>query len=155
MISAPQRAMARRNLDRRTAPLRGEAAIAPPCGWVRAVREALGLTTRALAKRLGTSPSRVVAIEKAEVAGVTSLRTLREAAEAMNCRLVYAIVPLSSLDDVVRGQAERAADELVARLDHTMGLEAQSVVTEDLQRERKRLIDDLMAGPPRRLWDAA
>ncbi len=55
-MSPDQTILARKSLDRRLAPLRGEPLIAPPNGWIKAIREALGMTTRQLAARMRRAP---------------------------------------------------------------------------------------------------
>lgn len=152
-MSPDQTILARKSLDRRLATLRGEPLLAPPNGWIKAIREALGMTTRQLAARMGAAPSRVTTIEKAEVTGSTTIKTLREAAEAMNCTLVYAIVPTSTLDDILRDQAAKKADVELARHHHTMRLENQAMDKRDLAAERERLVSDMLAGSLRRVWD--
>jgi predicted DNA-binding mobile mystery protein A len=146
--------LARKNLDKRLAPLRGATLDVPPRGWIRAIREALGLTTRQLAERMSVTQSRIPALEKAEANGATTLNTLRHAAAAMNCTLVYAFVPVRSLDETVADQAARKADAELARLHHTMQLENQAMTAADLVDERMRLIGAFVAGSPHRLWDA-
>ncbi|MBD5657472.1 MAG: XRE family transcriptional regulator, partial [Candidatus Eremiobacteraeota bacterium] len=79
-----QAALARKQLERRLAPLRALMLTAPPKGWIKAIRESLGMTARQLAARMGVAPSRIPPIEKAEITGTTTLRTLRQAAAAMN-----------------------------------------------------------------------
>lgn len=148
-----QTILARKNLDRRLGFLRDEPLIAPPSGWIKAIREALGLTTRQLAARMGVVPSRVTAIEKAEITGATTIKTLRETAEAMNCTFVYAIVPTDSLDAILRNQAIKKADSELARYHHTMRLENQALTKDDLATERERLVANMLAGSPRRVWD--
>ena len=152
-MSPDQTILARKSLDRRLASLRAEPLIAPPSGWIKAIREALGMTTRQLAARMGAARSRVTAIEKAEVNGSTTIKTLREAAEAMNCTFVYAIVPTSTLDDILRDQAAKKADVELARHHHTMRLENQAMDKRDLAAERERLVSDMLAGSLRRVWD--
>lgn len=152
-MSPDQTILARKNLDRRLAPLRSEPLTVPPSGWIKAVREALGMTTRQLAARMGAARSRVTAIEKAEVTGSTTIKTLREAAEAMNCTFVYAIVPTTTLDDILREQAAKKADAELARHHHTMRLENQAMTKSDLAAERERLVSDMLAGSLRRVWD--
>lgn len=148
-----QPALARKNLERRLAPLREMRVVAPSRGWLRAVRDALGMTARQFAKRLGVVPSRIVALEKAEIHGSVTLKSLREAAEAMDCVLVYALVPKQPLDDILRARAVERADREMQRLDHTMRLENQGLLPEDLAAARERKIEELLAGTPRRLWD--
>lgn len=148
-----QTALARKHLERRLSPLREMSLAAPARGWLRAIREALGMTTRQMAKRLRVVPSRIVALEKAEAQGAVTLKTLREAAAAMECTLVYAIVPTRALDEVVRARAMRRAEVELARLHHTMHLENQALGERDLAAERERMVVELLQGSPRRLWD--
>jgi predicted DNA-binding mobile mystery protein A len=151
-MSPEQAILARKNLDRRVSYLRNEPLTAPPSGWIKAIREALGLTTRQLAMRLRTVPSRITAIEKAEVTGATTLKTLRETAEAMNCTFVYAIVPTTTLDQIVHDQARKKADVELARHHHTMRLEKQAMDKGDLAAERERLVAEMLSGSLRRIW---
>ena len=146
-------ALARKSLEKRFAPLRKADLMPPPRGWLRAIREALGMTTKQLGSRIGVVPSRITALEKAEVTGGTTLKSLREAAEAMGCTLIYAIVPTRPLDDMVRDRARTLASEDLARTDHSMRLEDQALDADDLATERARLVAAYMSGSPRRLWD--
>ncbi len=148
-----QAALARKQLERRLAPLREMTLVAPPKGWIKAIRESLGMTARQLAARMGVAPSRIPAIEKAEVTGATELRTLRQAAAAMNCALVYAFVPIEPLDDILRDRAIQKTRRDVARLDHTMRLENQALLKADLDAEQQRTIDLILSGSLRGLWD--
>lgn len=152
-MNSRQPALARKQLERRLAPLRALQLAAPPRGWIKAIRESLGMTARQLASRMGTAPSRVAAIEQAEVRGAVTVQTLRKAAAAMNCAFVYALVPIEPLDDIVRARAiEKAQDEL-ARLNHTMRLENQALLKADLDAEHQRMVDQILSGQLRHLWD--
>ena len=111
------------------------------------------MSTRQLAARMGASPSRIPAIENAEISGATTLRTLREAAAAMNCTFVYAFVPSKPLEDIVRDRVVQKAGRDIASLDHTMRLENQALLKSDLDDEKRRMVDRLLTGSPRRLWD--
>jgi predicted DNA-binding mobile mystery protein A len=148
-------ALARRNLDRRLAPLRGLDLARPPLGWLRAVRDALGMTSYQLAHRLGVNQSTVARLEQGEVRDTASLATLRQAAEALDCRLVYALVPNKPLEEIVRDRAEEVAGRAIGRVDQSMRIENQAVAQEDLAHERRRLAAELMSANPRRLWDEA
>src|SRR5271165_5064646 len=97
----------------------------PPKGWLRAVRDALGMTTAQLARRLGVSQPRIVELEQSEVSGSVTLRTLQRAAEALGCRLVYALVPDRPLAEIVRERAEEVAQGHSSAVEHTMRLEHQ------------------------------
>lgn len=152
-MNANQTALARKQLEKRLAPLRDAPLAMPPRGWTKAIREALGMTARQLAARMGVAPSRVPAIEKAEITGATTIKTLREAAEAMNCTFVYAFVPTKPLDDILRDRAMQKARQDITRLDHTMRLENQALTKSDLSDEQRRMIDLILSGSLRGLWE--
>jgi predicted DNA-binding mobile mystery protein A len=145
--------LARKQLERRLAPLREIPIIAPPKGWIKAIRESLGMTARQLGARMGVAPSRIPVIEKAEITGATTLRTLRQAATAMNCTFVYAFVPVEPLDTIVRERAMQKARREVARLDHTMRLENQALLTSDLDAAEQRALSRILSGSLRGLWN--
>ena len=147
------KALGRKHLERRLAPLRELNFARPQRGWLRALREALGMTTRQLAQRMGKVQSAVVDMEKSEARESISLASLRQVAEAMNCVLVYAIVPKKPIDDILRARAADIAAQQFARASHTMALENQSLSRADQLAERERLIDELLRGPTTRLWD--
>ena len=126
----------------------------PPRGWLRAIRDALGMTTAQYAARLGVSQPRISALEKSEAEETVTLATLRRAAEALDCQLVYAIVPNQSLTQTQRERAILVAEKQLARTGHTMRLEDQGLSVNNMARERDRLVDELLRGDPRRLWDA-
>ena len=120
------RKRARERLDERLAPLKPTDRFrAPPKGWVRALRDALGMTGVQFARRLGVQPPSVAALEASEENGTIQLNTLRRAAEALDCTLVYALVPNDSLEGAVRARARRIALRDLGRVAHTMKLEAQ------------------------------
>src|SRR5690349_21813015 len=101
-----------RHLDKRLNAFRKLQGVpVPPKGWVRALRNALGMTTAQLGRRLGVSQPRVVEIEKAEVSGSITLHTLQRTAEALGCRLTYALIPEKPLQDTVRQRAAQLAQE--------------------------------------------
>jgi predicted DNA-binding mobile mystery protein A len=143
-----------RHLDKRFAALRPLAkSPRPPKGWLRAVRDALGMTTAQFARRLGVSQPRVIELEQSEVSGGVTLHTLQRAAEALGCRLIYVLVPERPLAETVRERAELVAERQLASVEHTMRLENQAVPGKRASKElRRRLIEDLLRRPAR-LWD--
>lgn len=145
-------ALARKNLDKRFAAMQRIEMTRPPKGWIRAIRDALGISATQLAQRLGVKQPRISALEKAEISGVASLKTLREAAEALGCKFVYAILPETSLEELIRVQAVKRAEEELRRIHHTMTLENQSLNSNDISDARQRLINELLEGSMRRLW---
>jgi predicted DNA-binding mobile mystery protein A len=143
-----------RHLDKRFAALRPLAKNPrPPKGWLRAVRDALGMTTAQFARRLGVSQPRIIELEQSEVSGSVTLHTLQRAAEALGCRLVYALVPERPLAETVQERAELVAERQLTSVEHTMRLEDQAVEGRKAGKElRRRLIEELLRRPAR-LWD--
>jgi predicted DNA-binding mobile mystery protein A len=143
-----------RHLDERFSALRPlTKSQRPPKGWLRAIRDALGMTTAQLGRRLGVSQPRIVELEQSEVSGGVSLNTLQRAAEALGCRLVYALVPEKPLAETVRERAEEIADRRSSAVEQTMRLEDQAVRDKRAGRElRQQMIEELLRRPAR-LWD--
>ena len=142
-------------LEEAVKPFRRTVDIAPPVGgWIRAIREALGMTNVQLAKRLARkAPQTIEDMQQSEAAGTIKLHTLRELAEAMGCRLVYAVVPVKPLDELRRDRATDIARKTLLRTSHSMKLEAQDVGSKAEQRALERQIEKLLIGNPKRLWD--
>src|SRR5260370_28836373 len=106
MKTANVAARSRSHLDKRFKEIGAVARFTPPVrGWIKAIREALGMSTAQLAKRLKIKQPSVIALEKSEAKGTIELATLRRVAEALDCTLVYALVPKKPLESVVRGRA--------------------------------------------------
>lgn len=146
-----QRRQARRALDRRLGAIDSNVLVPPSAGWVRAIRDALGLSTRQLGERLGVAAMSVTDLEESERAGRAQLATLRRAADAMDCDLVYAFVPRTSLEDTVRRQALRAARRELSRVDTTMRLEGQALPSEEAEARVAEFAESLL--DDRALWD--
>lgn len=127
---------------------------APPRGgWIKTIREAIGMTTRQLAARLGLAQPTVVDAEKNEAAGTITLSQLRRLAAALDCELRYVLVPHIPLAERVDAQAERKAREQVASVAHTMALEAQGTDSEFQRRQIAEVKDQLLRGRRSRLWE--
>jgi transcriptional regulator with XRE-family HTH domain len=62
-------------------------------GWLRTVRRAVGVPVAEAADRMGVVQGDVYRMEHAEGSGVIGLQTLRRAAEALGCELVYGLAP--------------------------------------------------------------
>jgi predicted DNA-binding mobile mystery protein A len=137
MQSSERSAQARRQLDLKfdQADLEPIRAI-PRLGWIRAVRGALGMSQAVLAKRLGVSAAAVNKLEQAERHGGITIRKLTEVAGALDCTLVYVLVPRSTLEQTVATQAHQVAAELLGYVARTMALESQGIGDE---REREAI----------------
>lgn len=144
---------ARRRLDDKLKDFQSLGTISrPPKGWLRAIREALGMSGVQFARRLGVSWQSMDDLEKSEAAGTIGLDTLRRAAAALDCTVVYAIVPNQSLEQSVDAQARRLAQTALSRVDQTMALEDQRVTNLDQDELVAAYIRDHVRD--RDLWDA-
>jgi len=126
----------------------------PRSGWIKTLRMALSMSAEQLANRLGLSRARINQLEKAEIHDAVTLSTLKEAADALGCELVYAVVPKDSttLEDIIKAQAERLAKERMARVSHTMSLEAQSLEATALKSQQEELTKILMEHLNKKFW---
>jgi predicted DNA-binding mobile mystery protein A len=125
-------AQARRHLDARLGRLRPLVdEPRPHRGWIRAIRDALGMSTTELAARMRVGQSTVVDIEDSETHATIKLDTLKRAADALECELVYALIPRSTLEEAVRTQARRKAAQHLKGVAHHMRLEDQAVDDDD------------------------
>lgn len=122
----------------------------PVRGWIKAIREALGMSSAQLAKRLGIKQPTLTEIEQSELKGTIQLTTLRRVAEAMDCTLVYALVPKKSLEAIVREQARKVARRRLQSVEHSMLLEGQGVPHKSFEKRIDALASDIS---PRALWD--
>lgn len=146
-------AIARGNLDTRLNRLRPAQDFSPPPrGWIKAMREALGMTTAQLARRLGVSQPNVVRIERSEAARTVTLESLDKVARVLDCTLVYALVPNRALETVVREQAMRVANRHLRASAHSMRLEDQAIRQDAGDELARRLAEELLRGRPSRLW---
>jgi predicted DNA-binding mobile mystery protein A len=128
-VGSRKAAKARPYLDRRLNPLRAMRPdmAAPAKGWIRAIREGLGMTAVQLARRLGVTQATLSAMEASEARGSIQLSTLRRAAEAMHCTLAYVLVPNEPLEKFVQDRARKIAAAQLAPIEHTMLLENQGL----------------------------
>ena len=97
---------------------------------MKAIRTALGMSRSALARRLGVSTAAVAKLERAESRGGITITKLQDVAAALDCELIYALVPNSSLEDTVQRQARRVASQQLGYVTGTMVLEDQDLSPE-------------------------
>jgi predicted DNA-binding mobile mystery protein A len=145
--------LVRRHLDAKLTRLRHSAlSTKPSAGWIRAIRQSLGMSTAQLGARMGVSQPRVTMLEHGEAAGSITLKTLQRAAEALNCTLVYALVPNEPLEHMVRARARQVAAEHQAIAEHTMALEDQRVPAAARKEQLAEAAAALVSNGSRALW---
>ena len=124
----------------------------PSSGWIKAIREALGLSATRLAERLGVTPSTATRLEVSEADETISLATLRRAAEALDCELRYVLLPKQTLVSTLESRATALARQQMASISHSMALEAQATPPEIVEAQTRSLAESLLKGSRRTLW---
>jgi predicted DNA-binding mobile mystery protein A len=127
--------------------------MAPPKGWIRAIRDALGMTAKQLADRLDVAQQAVARIEKEELAGSVTIKTMRRIAERLDCVFVYGVVPRTSLEETVSRQAKKVATRRLAQASQTMSLENQALSRRENEQALSDLADELIRTLPSDLWN--
>ena len=138
-MKTDMRDMLRRGLEQRLDPLKDAraAALQPARGWLRAVRDAVGFSQEDVARKLRMKRQSFAQLEAAEARGSISLGSLQRAAEAMDCELVYFIVPREAIARTYSelAQIHDPAFKHLQASEHSMALEGQAVG--DLMPRRK------------------
>lgn len=153
-MKAKQIKLVREQLDsnlKQLEPLRNT--IVPNRGWIRAIRDAIGMTGEQLANRMNVKKQRVARIEQDERLGKCTLKTLKNAAKALDCIFVYGFVPTESLEQTVKNQAKLVAKKRMAQTNQTMRLEKQELSENEKEKALKALTEDIINTMPKTLWD--
>jgi predicted DNA-binding mobile mystery protein A len=131
-------------LDKALEPWRALPRALPRDGWLRAIRQVMGKTTRQGADAVGVTQSALVDAERNEARGDITLTTLRRYAAALDCQLFYALVPNRPLHEIVENRADQIAREQLV-------LEPPGSV-EQSELEIAALKKRLLEGKRSRLW---
>lgn len=126
----------------------------PPTGWIKAIRNAIGMSMLQLGKRLSITKQSVQDIERREKDGSISIKALRETARALDMQLIYGFVPNDgSLEALIDRKAKELATQIVQRTSNSMKLEDQENSKQRIEKaieERAAIIKNEM---PKTLWD--
>lgn len=98
----------------------------PSLGWIKYIRTGLGMSLQQLASRLNITKQSLQKIETREQIGTVTINTLKDVAEAMDMKLIYAFVAKDgSVHQLIERKAKELATEIVSRTEQTMKLENQ------------------------------
>lgn len=132
----------------------------PKLGWIKTLRTALSMSGASLARRLGLHRSIAHYLEQAEQDGSITLKKLKEVAQAMDCELIYAIVPKPTnsnpkplIEDIIHKQAQIKASAIVKNASTQMMLESQELTKAALKKEIERLTRQLANDMPKNFWE--
>lgn len=141
-------------LDKRISRVKSVLQISSPRdGWIKQIREALGISARQLATKIGMSQPTLAKIEKSETERTVSLKTLDRIAEALECKLIYAFVPRDSFEKLVYRRALLASEKLVKRVSHSMELERQGISVKKRQAQIEEMADEMARNLSKDLWE--
>ena len=128
--------------------------LVPERGWINTIRTTLNMTMAQLGARLNITRQGVRRIEESEANGGITLNSLKDVANAMNLKLVYALVPKDgTIDELIQIKAKELAQKIVSRTNQNMKLEDQGIGDEKLAKNIKDLADEIKREMKRSLWD--
>ena len=144
--------LVREQLDKKLLKFRSTPPL-PSNGWIKTIREALGMTTAQLAKRVGVNQPRITHMEQAEPEENLKLSTMNKVAEGLGMKFVYGFVPKESLENTVRSQARKLALSRMERLDHTMRLELQNLSESEKEKAISDMVNRILIEGDKELWE--
>jgi predicted DNA-binding mobile mystery protein A len=125
----------------------------PREGWIKEIRKALMMTYSQLGKKLSVTPAAIQRFEKNEMEGSINLNSLNKIATALNCKLIYAIVPNESLEKTIDSQIDKVVRQVVSKIDHSMSLEKQNINKIYLKEQINALKRNLKNNLSNKLWN--
>ncbi len=128
--------------------------IVPPIGWIKAIRNGIGMSMEQLGKKLSITKQGVMDIEKREKEGAITIKSMQEIAKAIDMQFVYGFVPVAgSLDQMIEMRALELARKIVQRTSTTMKLEDQVNSKERIEKAIKERASEIINNTPKILWD--
>jgi predicted DNA-binding mobile mystery protein A len=128
--------------------------IVPPIGWIKAIRNGIGMSMEQLGKKLSITKQGVMDIEKREKEGAITIKSMQEIAKAMDMKLIYGFVPNEGdLEQMIETRAIEMAKKIVERTSNTMKLEDQANSKERIEKAIKERASEIINKTPKILWD--
>jgi len=128
--------------------------IVPPTGWIKAIRNGIGMSMEQLGKKLSITKQGVMDIEKREKEGAITIKSMQEIAKAMDTQFVYGFIPKAgSLEQMIETRALEIAAKIVERTSTTMKLEDQANSKERIEKAIKERASEIINKTPKILWD--
>jgi predicted DNA-binding mobile mystery protein A len=147
------RKLIREQLDKKLTQVKPLAFLSTENGWIKIIREALGMSTKQLGQKVGIDQSRISRLENAEIEGDLKLSSLKKIAEGLNMRFVYFFVPEEGLEQMVYNQANAIAKKRLNKVNQTMRLEDQELSEKDKANALEDLTQRILIDEPKDFWD--
>src|SRR5690606_19520079 len=127
--------------------------LVPERGWINTIRTTLNMTMAQLGNQLNITRQGVKRIEESEANGTITLNSLKDVAQAMDLKLIYALVPKhGTINDLIQIKAENLAQKIVLRTNQNMKLEDQGIGDEKLAEIIKELANEIKREMRKSLW---
>lgn len=120
----------------------------PPQGWIKTIREFLGMTTSQFAKQINVSQPRIINMEKNEKN--IKISTMERIADSLDCEFIYTFIPRENIQETLYKQARKKAIKILNKVNKNMELENQSVENNELLED---LINELLNDNISKIWD--
>jgi predicted DNA-binding mobile mystery protein A len=128
--------------------------LIPERGWINTIRTTLNMTMAQLGNKLNITRQGVKRIEESEANGTITLNSLKNVANTINLKLIYALVPKNgTINDLIQIEAEKLAQKIVLRTNQNMKLEDQGIGDEKIVKTIKELANEIKREMRRSLWD--
>ena len=128
--------------------------IVPPIGWIKAIRNGIGMSMQQLGNKLSITKQGVMDIEKREKEGAITIKSMQEIAKAFDMEFVYCFIPnAGSLEQMIESRASEIATKIVERTSNTMKLENQTNSKERIEKAIKERAAEIINKTPKILWD--
>ena len=128
--------------------------LVPEGGWINTIRTTLNMTMAQLGTKLDITRQGVKRIEESEANGTITLNSLKQIANAMDLKFVYALVPKTgTIEDLIETKAEKLAQKIVLRTNQNMKLEDQGIGDKKINKTIKDLANEIKREVRKSLWD--
>jgi predicted DNA-binding mobile mystery protein A len=128
--------------------------IMPPIGWIKAIRNGIGMSMEQLGKKLSITKQAVMDIEKREKEGAITIKSMQEIAKVIDMKFVYGFVPnAGSLEQMIETRSLEIATKIVQRSSTSMKLEDQVNSKERIEKAIKERAAEIINKTPKILWD--
>ena len=128
--------------------------IMPPLGWIKAIRNGIGMSMEQLGKKLSITKQAVMDIEKREKEGAITIKSMQEIAKVIDMKFVYGFVPnAGSLEQMIETRSLEIATKIVQRTSTSMKLEDQVNSKERIEKAIKERAAEILNKTPKILWD--
>ena len=126
----------------------------PSSGWVKAIRQSLGMSLRQLGLKMGITAQSVKEIEERELNETISIRVLKQFSHSLNMKFIYGFIPQDkSLEDMIERRAMEIATSIVSRTSMNMKLEDQENSAERIKKAINEKASEIKLEIPKYLWD--